>query len=238
MIPTLRPMVGSRVLVVDDEQTVREAVAGYLSRDGFIVTEVGEGLGALDLIGRHELDLVILDLMLPDIGGLEVLRSTRTITDIPVVLLSARADETDRVLGLELGADDYVTKPFSPRELCARVRSVLRRTNPPPVIASSCRSMSFGDLSIDLSSREVTVSEQLIELTAREFELLHHLAASPRQVFSRAQLLEAVWSSSDEYQDPATVTVHVGRLRQKLERCADQPRWIATVWGIGYRFDP
>ena len=153
---------------------------------------------------------------------------------VPVILLTARTDETDRVLGLELGADDYVVKPFSPRELVARVRSVLRRAQAP----AGTSVMQFDDLVVDTAAREVRVADQVVALTAKEFDVLVHLAAHPRQVFSRAQLLAAVWDSSPEYQDPATVTVHVRRLRNKIEHDPEHPRFIATVWGVGYRFEP
>jgi DNA-binding response OmpR family regulator len=174
--------------------------------------------------------------MLPGVDGLSILRQLRAAGDVPVILLTARADEIDRVLGLELGADDYVVKPFSPRELAARVRTVLRRVNAP---ASDGRAMvDFGRLRIDPGTRDVTVDGAGVELTPKEFDLLYTLARSPRQVFSRRQLLAQVWDSAPEYQDSATVTVHVGRLRQKLEDNPDNPRWITTVWGVGYRFEP
>jgi DNA-binding response OmpR family regulator len=153
-----------------------------------------------------------------------------------VILLTARADEIDRVLGLELGADDYVVKPFSPRELAARVRTVLRRFNAP--VSDGRVPVEFGRLRIDPTTRDVTVDGGGVELTPKEFDLLYTLARSPRQVFSRRQLLSQVWDSAPEYQDSATVTVHVGRLRQKLEDNPDNPRWITTVWGVGYRFEP
>ena len=174
--------------------------------------------------------------MLPGTDGLSILRQLRAVGDVPVILLTARADEIDRVLGLELGADDYVVKPFSPRELAARVRTVLRRVNAP---ASDGRApVEFGRLRIDPTTRDVTVDGDSVDLTPKEFDLLYTLARSPRQVFSRRQLLSQVWDSAPEYQDSATVTVHVGRLRQKLEDNPDNPRWITTVWGVGYRFEP
>jgi DNA-binding response OmpR family regulator len=230
-------MASQRVLVVDDEPTVRDVVARYLERDGFSVHEVSDG----DLVGpaieSFRPDLVVLDVMLPNQSGLDVLRDlARAGRAIPVILLTARTDETDRVLGLELGADDYVVKPFSPRELVARVRSVLRRSAPAAPSATSV--LEFAGLRIDTAAREVHVDGRVVTLTAKEYDLLAHLAAHPRQVFSRAQLLEQVWSSSADYQDPATVTVHVRRLRGKVEADPEQPRWIATVWGIGYRFEP
>jgi DNA-binding response OmpR family regulator len=158
------------------------------------------------------------------------------VSDIPVIMLTARAEESDRVAGLELGADDYVVKPFSPRELAARVNGVLRRTNgrqpdlPSPIV--------YDNLTIDPMSREVVLDGKVVEMTPKEFDVLAFLAASPRQVFSRAQLLESVWQSSPEWQDPATVTVHVRRIRNKIEADPEHPRWISTVWGVGYRFEP
>ena len=212
---------------------VREVVQTYLERDGFEVAAVADGRMALDFMRSNDPDLVILDIMLPEVDGLTVLRRLRDDSDVPVILLTARGEEPDRVLGLELGADDYVPKPFSPRELMARVRSVLRRSNVKPADDI----VEHGELTIDNRTRQVTVAGDLIDLTRREFELLSFLAGSPGQVFSRAQLLEHVWDSSAEWQDPATVTVHVRRLRQKLGSDPNDPDWIHTVWGVGYRFE-
>jgi len=225
-------MVARRVLVVDDEPTVRDVVARYLERDGYVVCEVGDGDEVAAAVETFRPDLVVLDVMLPGRSGLDVLRDLGN--RVPVILLTARTDETDRVLGLELGADDYVVKPFSPRELVARVRSVLRRAGAPTGTAV----LAFDGLRVDTVAREVHVDDALVALTAKEFDVLAHLATHPRQVFSRAQLLAAVWDSSPDYQDPATVTVHVRRVRNKIERDPEQPRWIATVWGVGYRFEP
>lgn len=224
-----------RILVVDDEPMVREVVTGYLEREGFEVEVAADGRAALDALRRRPPDLVILDLMLPAVGGLDILRGLRQVSRLPVIVLTARTDEGDRVLGLELGADDYVVKPFSPRELVARVRSVLRRADPPP---NDRRRLEFEELVIEPSSREVIVRGEPVTLTHLEFDLLAFLATSPRQVFSRAELLENVWGSSPDHQDPSTVTVHVRRLRKKIEQRPDDPRWIRTVFGIGYRFDP
>jgi DNA-binding response OmpR family regulator len=179
-------------------------------------------------------DIVVLDVMLPGLSGLDVLRAMGP-RHVPVILLTARVEEADRVLGLELGADDYVVKPFSPRELVARVRSVLRRAQ---TMDDNVAPLRHGDMTISIPERQVTVGSRSIALTAREFDLLAFLASSPRQVFSRRQLLESVWDSAPEYQDPATVTVHVRRLRNKLEVDPENPRWITTVWGVGYRFEP
>ncbi len=226
--------VSSRILLVDDEPRVREVVAHYLIRDGYHVQTAADGASALRYLTDFKPDLVVLDLMLPIVSGLELLKEIRGGGDLPVILLTARAEESDRIAGLELGADDYVVKPFSPRELVARVRSVMRRTSPKVGI----RPLVFDGLEVDPGSREVLVAGESVELTAREFELLAFLAAHPRQVFSRGELLEEVWGSSAEWQDPATVTVHVRRVRQKIEADPRQPRWVATVWGVGYRFEP
>jgi DNA-binding response OmpR family regulator len=227
-----------RVLVVDDEPMVREVVSGYLQRDGIAVTQVGDGRSALEALAGQPFDLVVLDIMLPMASGLDVLRAVRRHSTIPVILLTARGDEADRVAGLEAGADDYVVKPFSSRELAARVRGVLRRTRPVAADAARLAPLDFGAMHLDRAAREVRMDGRLVELTPKEFDLLAHLAAHPRQVFSRAELLEQVWESSIDYQDPATVTVHVRRIRQKIESDPDTPRWIATVWGVGYRFEP
>lgn len=223
-----------QVLVVDDEPMVREVVTAYLQRDGFRVTSAGDGRSALHLLADDPVDLVVLDVMLPEVDGLTVLTRIRQRASVPVILLTARSDEPDRVLGLELGADDYVVKPFSPRELVARVRTVLRRTQPETMPGL----MVHGDLVIARTAREVTVAGRPVELTAREFDLLAFLASNPRQVFRRSELLEQVWDSSAEYQDPSTVTVHIRRLRHKIEPDPEQPRFLKTIWGVGYRFDP
>ena len=229
-------MTGTKVLVVDDEPTVREVVVGYLRRDGHDVAEAADGTTALDLLEADPPDLVVLDMMLPGVNGLDILRRVRSTSDIPVIMLTARAEESDRVSGLELGADDYVVKPFSPRELAARVNGVLRRTSGRE--NSSPQPLDFENLHMDPLSREVTLDGEVIEMTPKEFDVLVFLANSPRQVFSRAQLLESVWQSSPDWQDPATVTVHVRRIRNKIEADPEKPRWITTVWGVGYRFEP
>jgi len=222
-----------RVLVVDDEPTVREVVARYLERDGMIVEQASDGAQALDALKRHP-DLVVLDIMIPGTSGLEILREIRQGGETPVILLTARSDETDRVVGLELGADDYVVKPFSPRELAARVRSVLRRSRVRP----SAEKLAFDGLVIDTAARDVFVAGLRVQMRPREFDLLAFLAASPRQVFSRSQILERVWDAPAEFQDLSTITVHVRRLRNKIEADPLHPRWITTVWGVGYRFEP
>ncbi len=226
----------TRVLVVDDEPTVREVVVGYLRRDGHEVSEAADGRSALELLASQSFDLVVLDMMLPGVNGLDILRRIRSAGDMPVIMLTARAEESDRVAGLELGADDYVVKPFSPRELAARVNGVLRRAA--PKVASTSATIEFDGLTIDNRSREVRRDGELVEMTPKEFDVLAHLAGSPRQVFSRADLLRDVWQSSPDWQDPATVTVHVRRIRNKIEPDPENPRWITTVWGVGYRFEP
>ena len=223
-----------RVLVVDDEPMVREVVVTYLEREGFSLSEAADGRTAVELVLETRPDLVVLDVMLPAIDGFEVLGEIRKRYEVPVILLTARTEEADRVLGLELGADDYVVKPFSPRELAARVRSVLRRSRQLP----STPRLEFDRLLIDGATREVLVDGTAVEVTPKEFDLLAFLANAPRQVFSRAQLLEHVWDSSPDYQDPSTVTVHIRRIRQKIEADPDEPRWVKTVWGVGYRFEP
>lgn len=231
----VKPLVGSKVLVVDDEPTVRDVLCAYLDRGGFAVTEAADGASALEAVRETDPDLVLLDLMLPEIDGLSVLNEIRRDSEVPVIVLTALAEEGDRVLGLEMGADDYVVKPFSPREVTARVRAVLKRASEPRVLPDR---LVFGDLAIDGATREVTIGGHAADLTAREFDLLAFLASSPRQVFSRGQLLEQVWNSSREWQDPSTVTVHVRRIRQKIEPDPNEPRWVTTVWGVGYRFEP
>lgn len=228
-----------RILLVDDEPRVREVVAAYLLRDGYRVQTAADGRSALRQLTEFKPDLVVLDLMLPHVSGFEVLREIRRIGDLPVILLTARAEEVDRVSGLELGADDYVVKPFSPRELVARVRSVMRRSVPrTPNSHLSLDGLSFDGLEIDEARRVVSVDGAAVDLTAKEFDLLSFLAARSPQVFSRGHLLEHVWGSSSEWQDPATITVHVRRIRQKLEKDPQNPRWVKTVWGVGYRFEP
>jgi DNA-binding response OmpR family regulator len=223
------------VLVVDDEAMVREVVCAYLDREGFATFEAIDGEAALDCVAEREPDLIVLDVMLPKLDGYSVVTELRKHTQVPVILLTARADEVDRVLGLELGADDYVVKPFSPRELVARVRSVLRRSATPEHRTTI---LEFDELVIDGRTRDVLVRGEQVEMPPMEFDLLMYLASSPRQVFSRSQLLDHVWGSSTDWQDPSTVTVHIRRLRQKIESDADDPQRILTVWGRGYRFEP
>ena len=222
-----------RVLVVDDEPMVREVLERYLRNEGFDVSTAEDGPEALATFASDEPDLVLLDLMLPRIDGYEVFRRMRAIAETPVIMLTARGEETDRVVGLELGADDYVTKPFSPREVVARVRAVLRRTGQPAVVGR----MHFGDLQIDTDRREVQLAERAIHLTRKEFDLLAYLAARPGMTFTRSQLLEDLWDWAWDG-DTATVTVHIRRLREKIETDPSNPTRLITVWGVGYRFEP
>jgi two-component system, OmpR family, response regulator ResD len=222
------------VLVVDDEPTIREIVAGYLERDGYRTLEAADGNRARELLERDPPDLVVLDVMLPGADGLELCRWIRSRSRLPVIMLTARGEESDRIVGLELGADDYVTKPFSPRELAARVRTVLRRAEPETVTEER---LSFNGLVIDSTTREVTKNGTPLRLTAREFDFLWFVASHPRRVFSREQIMRRVWGYSSAL-DTGTVTVHVRRLREKIEDQPSHPRHLETVWGVGYRFTP
>ena len=205
-----------------------------LDRDGFRVSQAVSGIEALSRLKEEDPSLVILDVSLPEMDGFSVLAELRKHSDLPVILLTGRADESDRVLGLELGADDYVLKPFSPRELVARVRNLLKRQHR----SAQDDRLEFGSLVVDRRTREVINDGVPVRLTPREFDLLEFLCRSPRQVFSKEQLLTQVWDSTPEWQDPATVTVHIRRLRQKLGDDPKSPRRIGTVWGVGYRFEP
>ena len=223
------------ILVVEDEPSVGEVVELYLRRAGYLVVVAQDGKKALELLEKQMPALVVLDLMLPGMSGLEITHWLRARSDVPIIMLTARREETDRIAGLEIGADDYVIKPFSPQELVSRVRAVLRR-------AGGARSeqgvaLAFGNLQIDPQSRLVTVDGEERLLTVKEFELLWLLARHPRQVFSRDHLLERIWGLAD-YIDPGTVTVHIRRLREKIEPEPSHPRHLQTVWGVGYKFEP
>ncbi|MEJ7770315.1 MAG: response regulator transcription factor [Geodermatophilaceae bacterium] len=223
---------GRRILVVEDDATVREVVARYLERDGHQVTTLDRGAQAVAVVARLDPDLIILDLMLPDISGVEVCRELRRTSPVPIIMVTALGEEADRVLGLEVGADDYVTKPFSPRELALRVASVLRRAStsakPGPLVTD-------GDLVVDGPARTATWRGRVVPLTARELDLLAFLMTHPGQAFTREQLLDQVWGWS--FGDHSTVTVHIKRLRRKVEVDPVQPTRIVTVWGTGYRYD-
>jgi two-component system, OmpR family, phosphate regulon response regulator PhoB len=227
------------VLVVDDEPMLRNLLSRLLRMEGYDVIEAEDGQTALDLVEERRPDLVLLDVMLPARDGLDVLGDLRRTSEVPVILVSALGEEADRVLGLKMGADDYVVKPFSAAELSARIESVLRRTalRAAPQPAATNR-LAFEGLVIDLQTREVKVRGEKAEMTAKEFDLLAFLAGSPRQVFTREQLLQQVWASSSDWQSDATITEHVRRLRRKIEEDPDNPRWITTVRGVGYRFEP
>jgi DNA-binding response OmpR family regulator len=226
-----------RIVVVDDDPTVSDVVERYLVRDGHSVQSVRDGYEALRLIAERPPDLVVLDLMLPGIDGLEVCRRLRQRWPIPVVMLTALGDENDRLAGFEIGADDYVTKPFSPRELAMRVRSVLRRARSSGLPDQPAQgTIANQGLSVDLAAHEVRISGKLIQLTSREYDLLLYLMRNPRQAFTREQLLSEVWGWT--FGDTSTVTVHVRRLREKLESDPTLPRRIVTVWGVGYRYEP
>ncbi|MGA5452032.1 response regulator transcription factor [Streptomyces umbrinus] len=222
----------TRILVVDDDPTVAEVVAGYLDRAGYAVDRAGDGPAALASAAAHWPELVVLDLMLPGMDGLEVCRRLRGRGPVPVIMLTARGDEDDRILGLEVGADDYVTKPFSPRELVLRVESVLRRTRP----RADTSSHSAAGLTVAPAARRATKNGGELALTLREFDLLAFFLRHPGRAFSREDLMREVWGW--DFGDLSTVTVHVRRLRNKVEDDPARPHLIQTVWGVGYRFDP
>jgi DNA-binding response OmpR family regulator len=226
--------VAGRILVVDDDHTVAEVVARYLLRDGHEVECVADGRQALDRARADPPDLIVLDLMLPGMGGLEVCRRLRETSPVPIVMLTALGQETDRLVGLETGADDYVTKPFSPRELALRVRSVLRRARG-SLTPAGAGVLTDDDLRVDVGAHEVLLGGDPLALTAREFDLLAFLLRHPRQAFTREQLLDQVWGWS--FGDSSTVTVHVRRLREKIEKDPTAPLRIVTVWGVGYRYE-
>ena len=224
-----------RIMVVDDDPTVTDVLDGYLRREGYEVAVAPDGEEALRLVRDWGPDLMILDLMLPRLDGLEVCRRLRRATRVPIIMLTARRGETDRVVGLEMGADDYVVKPFSPRELVARVRSVLRRATSDPDWDQS-GSLRFDAITINPQTRRVRVNDRDVQLTAKEFDLLLFLAARRGRVFSRSQLMDQVWDYTYAG-DASTVTVHVRRLREKIETDPTRPEHIKTVWGVGYKFD-
>jgi DNA-binding response OmpR family regulator len=225
-------------MVVEDDPTVADVVTRYLHREGFEVEAIGDGPTAVLRADAAPPDLMVLDLMLPGMSGLDVFRQIRAHAPVPVIMLTARGDEVDRVAGLELGADDYVAKPFSPRELTARVKTVLRRAAGAPdrVDDREMGLLHAGDLDLDTSGREVRLAGEPVALTAREFDLIAFFARHPQRAFRREELLEMVWGYS--FGDTSTVTVHVRRLREKIERDPAEPTHIKTVWGVGYKFEP
>jgi DNA-binding response OmpR family regulator len=231
-------MTSNSILVVEDEPSIAGVVSLYLRRAGYEVALAPDGEAALAALARGLPDLVVLDLMLPHADGYEITRWLRERGDTPIIMLTARREEADRIAGLEMGADDYVVKPFSPQELVSRVRAVLRRAGPDTREPSArAATLTYGDLSIDSASRTVSARGAACNLTTTEFDLLHLLARHPRQVFTRDQLLDRVWGIT-EYIDPSTVTVHIRRLREKIEADPANPQRILTVWGVGYKFEP
>jgi DNA-binding response OmpR family regulator len=228
----------STILLVDDEDAVQKLLAYPLERDGFRVLQARDGEEALDLFDDQRVDLVVLDLMLPKLDGLEVCKRLRAASDVPIIMLTARGDELDKVLGLELGADDYITKPFSIREFRSRVRALLRRAAAPRRLGIDGEVLEAAELRIDPARRTVELRGEPVQLTYVEFELLRAFASSPGRVFSRDMLLRALWGDS-AYREPRTIDVHVRHLREKLERDPREPEYLLTVRGVGYRFrDP
>jgi DNA-binding response OmpR family regulator len=225
------------ILVVEDEASIAEVVSLYLKRAGYSAQIASDGRQAMTFFERRKPDLVILDLMLPEVDGLSLTRWLRDRSNVPIIMLTARRAEIDRITGLEMGADDYVVKPFSPQELVSRVRAVMRRLGREQAEAEPGRNLSFNELSINPRNRVVTLKDTPIELTVKEFDMLYLLARHPKQVFTREQLLERVWGGA-QYIDPGTVTVHVRRLREKIEVDPSKPTRLLTVWGVGYKFEP
>jgi DNA-binding response OmpR family regulator len=225
------------ILIVEDEPSIAEVVGLYLQRAGYRVQTAADGKIATTMLEKGIPDLVILDLMLPEIDGLSLTRWLRNRSDVPIIMLTARREEIDRIAGLEMGADDYVVKPFSPQELVSRVRAVMRRLKREQALDESEQPLSFGELAINALSRTVSVSGKDVPLTAKEFDMLYLLAQHPRQVYTREQLLERIWGGA-EYIDPGTVTVHIRRVREKIEADPSNPVRLVTVWGVGYKFEP
>ncbi len=227
-------MADELILVVDDEANIVELVRLYLKQEGFRVIDAADGAAALELLGKEHPDLLVLDIMLPEIDGWEVCRRVRASSQIPIIMLTARDAEVDRIVGLELGADDYLVKPFSPRELVARVKAVLRRSQSPQP-EEAPKLLKAGDLNVDPARRKVTRGKKEINLTTKEFDLLYLLAINQGIVFTRERLLERVWGY-DYAGDTRTVDVHLRHLREKLEKDPAQPVYLLTVWGVGYKF--
>lgn len=233
---SVAPPVTPRVLIVDDDRTVADVLARYLTREGYQVRTADDGPSGLQSALGDPPDLVILDLMLPGLNGAEICRRLRATAPVPVIMLTARGEEQDRVAGLELGADDYVVKPFSPREVTARARAVLRRAGRATGTPSEPGTLRAGVLELDPLGRQVRLDDEPIAVTAKEFDLLAYLMNHPGRAYRRDELFKAVWGF--DYGDNSTVTVHIRRLRQKIEADPSQPRHLRTVWGIGYRFEP
>ena len=229
----------TKILVVDDDAEITKLLENYLTGEGYEVVVASSGASALTATSSAEPDLVLLDIVLGAEDGRDVLRELRLISDVPTIFLTGRGLEAERIAGLKMGADDYIVKPFALGEVLARIESVLRRSGVSLAQNEIERpNLKFGELQINESTHEVRLAGELLDLTSKEFSLLAFLASSPRQVFSREQLLEHVWSSSSEWQNDATVTEHIRRLRSKIESDPDHPRWITTVRGFGYRFEP
>ncbi|WP_134701839.1 response regulator transcription factor [Ammoniphilus sp. YIM 78166] len=222
------------VLMADDDPNIREFVRLYLVKQQMEMLEVDNGHSAVQLVKQNSPDFVILDIMMPELDGFDACREIRKFSDVPIIMLTAKEEEFDRVLGLELGADDYITKPFSPRELVARMKAILRRMQQKPVLEEDIQALQFGNLTIDSLRREVTIAGEVVAFRPKEFELLIHMAKSPGIVFTREQLLEQIWGY-DFFGDIRTVDVHVKKIRQKLGGM-DQPI-IHTMWGVGYKFE-
>ncbi len=229
-----RTSAAQRILIVDDESTIRDVLRRYLEREGFEVIDAADGQAALGAVESGLPDLAVLDLMLPGMDGLTLAERLRDLGPLPIVMLTAKGETSDRIQGLELGADDYIVKPFSPREVVLRVKAVLRRLE--PSLGETGEAIEINGLALDPTSRTVEVKDKQVSLTAKEFDLLHFLMRHPRQVFSRDQLLDQVWGY-DFFGDASTVTVHVRRLREKVESDPSSPRRLVTVWGVGYKFD-
>ena len=227
-------MTQKTILVVDDEKTIREVLRQYLEREGFNVLEAADGYEVFDALEEIQPDLIILDLMLPEIDGLTITRQIRQKRNIPIIMLTAKGETTDRVRGLDMGADDYVVKPFSPQEVISRVNAVLRRISEQEILSGE--PIKFDWLEIDPNSRVVRINQSDVSLTSKEFDMLWLFANHPDRVFSRSQLLDKVWGT-DFYGDPSTVTVHIRRLREKIEPDSANPAHLLTVWGIGYKFE-
>ena len=221
-----------KILLVEDEKAIRDAVAAYLEREGYWVVGVGDGQSAIEEFEKHQFDLVVLDLMLPKIPGERVCRTIRDTSDVPIIMLTAKSEVNDRITGLEMGADDYLVKPFEMKELMARINAVLRRSEIPD---DTRKRLVFDKLEINLDSYELLVDGKKVDTPPKELELLYHLASTPNRVYTRNQLLDEVWGF-DYFGDSRTVDVHIKRLREKIENVSDQ--WeLKTVWGVGYKFE-
>lgn len=230
-------MENKRILVVDDDPKILKIVEHSLRREGFEVIMAADGERALAVAEKARPDLIILDLMLPYLDGFEVCNRIRSSRDVPIIILSAKGEQVDKIVGFTLGADDYQTKPFSPTELVMRVKAVLRRYYKPVLPGAEPENLVYGRLEINAKTRTVRVNGKTVELTAKEFDLLWYLAVGAPQVFTRQQLLEALWEP-DFYGDENTLTVHIRRLREKIDIDPGAPGFIKTVWGVGYKFDP